>query len=301
MSDDSKKYICPRCNYSSAQKSNIVQHLKSKKPCETKYSNLTREDVLRDYQRPPPKLQQVLCQWCNKTVTKVNHKRHQGMCSRRPTLSYIIQEDNDTLEYTNVIKDAPQQSLINTIVQETCKEFVKLLTSSIMVAPNITNNQFNSVTININSHGEENLSYITHEFLSHCLLNPTKGITSLIDTIHYNEGMPMNHNLRYKSSKHNTFEKYMGYQWLECDASNTLDELIKKGYRVLNSHYTEFFLHDPEYQDDDIKREAIEKFRFLSDKSSNEYYSVKRELRLLIKNKTVYVMAPPQVGENIEL
>lgn len=80
-------------------------------------------------------------------------------------------------------------------------------------------------------------------------------------------------------------------------ASNTLDELIRKGYRVLNLHYMAHFINDPEYQDDEVKRQVVEKFRFLSDKTCTDYYAVKRDLRLLVKNKTLYVVAPPDQNE----
>ena len=89
----------------------------------------------------------------------------------------------------------------------------------------------------------------------------------------------------------NIFEKYIDSEWRACDASNTLDELIKKGYKILNAHYTEHFMNDPDIYENEDKLKSYDRFRFLGDISWNEYYAVKRELRLLVKDRTMYVLS----------
>jgi hypothetical protein len=56
-------------------------------------------------------------------------------------------------------------------------------------------------------------------------------------------------------------------------------------------------MNDPDIQEDDLKRRQYEYFRFLNDKTSKEYFSVKRDIRLLIKNKALYMIAPPENAE----
>jgi hypothetical protein len=160
----------------------------------------------------------------------------------------------------------------------------------------ITNN--NNINITLNSFGQETLTHLTHDFLSHCLLNPSKGFTSLIENIHYNNDVPENRNIRCKSLKRNVFEKYIDSEWRSCDASNTLDELIRKGYRILNTHYTQHFMNDPELMEDELRQRAYERFRFLCDKTCNDYFSVKRDIRLLVKDKTMYLIAPPDAEQS---
>lgn len=156
------------------------------------------------------------------------------------------------------------------------------------------NNNINVVqNIVVNSFGNESVAHLTHDFLSHCLLNPTKGITNLIDNIHYNRDMPANHNLRHKSDKRGTYERFDGAHWLVCDATNTLDELIRKGYRILNTHYMEYFMNDPEFVENENKARALERFRFLSDTNCVDYKNVRRDLRCLVKDKTMYVLQAP--------
>ena len=47
-------------------------------------------------------------------------------------------------------------------------------TGSFTTFNNIVNNTLN---ININSFGNESMTHLTSDFLSHCIHNPTKGIT----------------------------------------------------------------------------------------------------------------------------
>jgi hypothetical protein len=156
-----------------------------------------------------------------------------------------------------------------------------------------TQNTTNNITQTINNFGNETTSHLSPEFLEHCLRNPKKGMSKLIENIHYNPDVPENHNLRCRSLKQNTFEKLVDAEWRICDASNTLDELIRKGYRILNAHYAENVQSDPSFFDDEDKVRMYEHFRFLSDTSCNDYYAVKRDLRLLIKDRTVYLLVSP--------
>jgi hypothetical protein len=152
----------------------------------------------------------------------------------------------------------------------------------------------NNITQNINNFGNETTSHLSHEFLEHCLRNPKKGMSKLIENIHYNPDIPENHNLRCRSLKQNTFEKLVDEEWRICDASNTLDELIRKGYRILNTHYAENVQSDPTFFDDEDRVQMYERFRFLSDTSCNDYFAVKRDLRLLVKDRTMYLLASPE-------
>lgn len=291
MTED-KKFHCPRCGTSMNLKANMTSHLRNKKLCPAKVADIPREDALKMFE-VIKKLPCIECQYCKKSVTKKSYTRHLTTCRNIPSSSTsssnegvinadIIMEKLNRIEA--MFRGIQQGSMINTYT-------------------NIVNN---NLTINVNPYGSETLTHLTTDFLSHCLHNPTKGITKLIENIHYNDQVPENKNIRFKSNKNNTFEKYMDDQWIECDASNTLDELIRKGYRVLSKHYDETIRGKPEFDEDELKREAIEKFRFLADTNSLKYCSVKRDIRLLIKNKTFYVIVPPtsnatlDVGDSVE-
>ncbi len=284
---DTKKFHCPRCGISMSLKANLTSHLKNVTLCEPKVLDISRDDALKMFENTR-KLPCVECQHCKKTITKKSYTRHLTVCRNKPEASSSTASSSKTTTEVanNIILDRLDR--LENLIHE-----VKKQGNTYNTYNNVVNNTLN---ININPYGSETLTHLTTEFLSHCLHNPRRGITELIENIHYNDNVPENKNLRFKSSKKNTFEKYLDEQWMECDASNTLDELIRKGYRVLSRHYDENFRGKPEYEEDDMKREAIEMFRFLADTSSVKYCSVKRDIRFLIKNKTFYVIAPPNAG-----
>jgi hypothetical protein len=190
--------------------------------------------------------------------------------------------------------------IVSTIDIETLKNELKkeILSELQQTHPMVINNTTNNITIQstqniINNFGSEDTSSLSGDFLSYCLMNPKKGMTKLIENIHYNPDVPENYNLRCKSLKQNIFEKYVDSEWRVCDASNTLDELIRKGYSIMNLYYIDNVLNDPDVQEDENRMRMYERFRFLGDKSCNDYRAVKRDLRLLVKDRTMYILASP--------
>ena len=181
------EFKCPRCAYSTFVKGNLLAHLKNKKICNATLIDISREDILKTFQKEK-KSDTIECCHCHKMISKQNMARHVKTCKQKPQPL-----NNETI---NVL----QKEI------ENLKNEIATLKHSPQTIQNIT---YNSATINIqnnvNNFGSEDLTHLTHEFLSHCLLNPTKGFPSLIDTIHYNPDVPHNHNLRYKSTKNQSF------------------------------------------------------------------------------------------------
>lgn len=288
---------CARCGYEATTKGNYVRHLHMKNPCSTTLSDVSREVLLKATQRER-KGDVIECPWCEKVVSKAHLARHRKVCRSRPTVPTNTEPKPD-VECKTMVPNIPDEAL--QALKETIKR--ELLNELARGSKSVTNNTFiinqNNVqnniqqSIQVNNFGSENTGYLTSEFLSYCLLNPRKGMTSLIENIHYNKEYPENQNIRCKSLKQNVFEKYVDSEWRACDASNTLDELIKKGYRILNAHYADTFMNDPTITEDEMKQRAYERFRFLSDTSCTDYFAVKRELRLLIKDRTMYVLESP--------
>jgi hypothetical protein len=217
------------------------------------------------------------------------------LCVANPDNAVVSATDtsaNNTIDYEKL--KVTMKEILEDLLQHnkgTINNTVIINNNSNNVNTINTTNNINNVTLN--GFGNENVSYLSHDFLSYCLMNPKKGMATLIENIHYNKDYPENHNVRCKSLKNNVFEKYINAEWRICDASNTLDELIKKGYRILNAHYAEHFLTDPEIFDNEMKQRAFEKFRFLGDTTCTDYFAVKRDIRLLIKDRTMYLLESP--------
>lgn len=328
-------FVCPRCGDDFNRKDTLINHLNKKNTCLPTIANVTTTKAIEDLSLKHYNEKTFDCEYCKQ---KFNHSsakyRHKKTCkakdktvqestpastvstasaSTSTSMSSLpssnIQLDITTLNHnssedTNDVRkelEALKAMYFNDITK--LKEQIDSLKNIYLNTNTNTNNTQNIYIQNnviIKSFGEEDLSHLTSDFLSHCLLNPTKGLPSLIELIHYDKSKPCNHNLRYKSFKQNLYEKFTNLEWRDCDATNTLDELIRKGYRILNSHYMDNFMNDPTIYEDEMKQKMYERFRFLGDVHSIEYYAVKRELRALIKDRTMYIVAPPDT-EGIDI
>lgn len=287
------EWICHRCHHKTSTKGNLVSHLKRKKPCSTTYEQTSIEDCLKQLERKTPN-KTYTCEQCDASFTtrQAKHKHRTSCKGVVEQLSVVVKQDDiQELKAQNVVLQQQANMLL---------ERLERVEKSVQAKqPSIVNNTQINISVNLNNFGHEDVSHLTPEFLSYCLLNPRKGMASLIETIHYHKDIPNNHNLRCKSLKQNMFEKYVDAEWRTCDASNTLDELIKKGYRIMNAHYTEHFMNDPTIFEDENRQRIYERFRFLSDTTSTDYFAVKRDLRLLVKDKTVYLLASPETDDNV--
>jgi hypothetical protein len=155
----------------------------------------------------------------------------------------------------------------------------------------VTNNNTQIIQNNLSlkQFGNENVDHIESEFLTKCLINKHDGLKELINIIHFNSDVPENKNIRVKSKKQNLIETINPVgEWEQSDKTTTLDNLIRKGYKILFSHFI-----NKKDSDQDIKqREDYISMWFtdLCSKSGNEYYRLRRDLYVLILNNTFYVV-----------
>jgi hypothetical protein len=152
---------------------------------------------------------------------------------------------------------------------------------------NVTGNQHN-IQININAHGEENVAYLTHEFLTKCITDAKQdGLPNLIKTIHMNQDHPENQNIRGKSLRQNTLETYDGTRWNLKPANGVLDNLIQRGCRVFNTHLMRNLQH-PDFQSEDLQNILQETLTELTDittkRRSETYYRIRRNMFFMFFN-----------------
>ena len=290
-------FVCERCGFDTKYKSNLVCHLNCKTPCTVSGTNISREELIEKLTKKEMKEHSVKCEDCNKIVHKSGIARHKKCCKGKHNDAKDKEKDKTLEQLQQEVAELKQ--IVKDMQASSSKTTVNTNSNNTTNNTNNTTNNIQNINIIVNTFGQEQLGHLTPEFLSNCIANPTKGFSKLIENIHYNPDVPENHNLRFKSSKRNTFERYDNEDWHECDASNTLEELIRKGYRILNAHYAEHFLTNPEIQDNEITRRAYERFRFLSDKQTQEYCAVKRDLRVLVKDRTAFILVAPDVDGEV--
>ena len=236
------RYECKTCNYKTELKSNYARHLKSKKHGRntgTEIINL-EETALKSQKEPkksqkePKKSQKepkksqnnseksqndsnFECDYCDKVFsTFANKRRHE------------LHRCKYNKELTN--KDAKIK-----ILEKEKKELYKKIDELIKKVgdTNIQNN------IIINSYGNEDLSHITDKIKDELLKIPYGAIPKLIETIHFNDKMPQNKNIKFPNKKENVLSVYEGNKWVYKDKNETINDLIDSKYNVLDNHYDE--------------------------------------------------------------
>lgn len=217
---------CKRCGYETNLKRNLLRHLQRKIKCEAKVEDINIDDYISEIRHKNVNADAVGCIYCNKKFNSPSNKyKHQKICKQKPKdTKGLIKDIEDLKEKSHDKLQDKLQYKLQDIIQTTSYHI-----GTINIG-NVGNQQFN----NIKNFGNENMEHITKEFLNSCLL--TNNIVPLIETIHFDKEHPENHNVKLKSTKQELMETYIDGKWIITDKDETLDELINKGYRVLNYH-----------------------------------------------------------------
>ena len=269
------RFKCQRCFYQTDVKQNLMKHLQRKIKCEP-VSPEKDIDVLILLEELGSKAQNdksFCCPQCSKCFNnKSNMYRHHKNCksgSKHVDVNYlnkkidILQTEVDRLKGHTIIN---QQ---NNIYQQNIQ---------------INVNNFNQ----LKDFGNESLSHIPDTFLTKCLLDMNKGLEQLLHEIHFSESAPENHNVRLRSKKQNMLEVYKDGSWSCSDKNNTLDQMIKRGYKVLFAHFI-----NKKNNDNHIKENTdtlTSWFIDLSGQKGECYYKLRRDIYVLILNNTFYVL-----------
>ena len=142
-------------------------------------------------------------------------------------------------------------------------------------------NKQQSIGENVNAHGQENMDYISTNFLSNCIMNITEsGIPMLVKTIYLNSEHPENHNIRGISMRQGLMETNSDNKWIKISASTALDNLMQQACKVLYRHFTKMQFDNIDLQD------IIERnIRIISDmtkiRRSEMYYKIRKNILIL--------------------
>lgn len=214
MSSLVETYICKRCGYKSQYKQNLIAHLKRKRTCNVLFEDISIDDLLNVFEKKHDG-EMFKCRYCDKQYTcRSNRSRHESTCSKQvnpvANLEQVVERLQEKVEQLSMKANIIQNGNIS----------------------NIQNN--NNITINLKSFGFENISHIENdkEFMTQCLIN--KDVMGLLQNIHCDKEHPENHNIKIKSTKKELMETYADGQWIISDQEETLDELLNKGYRIMN-------------------------------------------------------------------
>jgi anion-transporting ArsA/GET3 family ATPase len=255
-------YICKRCNYETNKISNLKKHINRKYICnDINNSNFCKEKLLNELNK------NYICDYCDEKFETSDKKyKHKKVCK----------ENNNTklLEKINELEERLRNQ-----EQKNITSIQNIITNN-----NTTYNTINN-TINLNNFGEENLSHITYDDFTKFSSSLNKGITDFIENTHFNKDVKENMNIRLKTN--DIIEVVNKGRWIEKDFSNTIDDMISKGRKVLFRHFIEN--KEKEERLNDLSEILRDYFIGLGN-LSNDYHKLKRDLFFVIKNNTVYLM-----------
>jgi len=238
-------FKCVECDYSTNYKSNFIKHTKTKKHRDRCKKKSISEEILTPMTQNDPKMTQndpqmtqndpamtqndpqmtpksikFYCDYCEKGFTTKAHKRRHEI-HRCKENNHNIYKIITTQEAKIKILEKEKQELY-----EKLDELIKKVGDT-----NIQNN------IIINSYGKEDLSHITDKIKDQLLKIPYCSIPKLIETIHFNDDMPQNKNIKYPNKKENILSVYEGDKWVYKDKNKTINDLIDSKYNVLDDHF----------------------------------------------------------------
>ena len=265
-------YICLRCGHESKTKQALEKHLKKQKICiaVSDEFNIDRNVLISNIKKKITD-NPIVCDICNKCFkskpSMYRHRKH-----------YCIKKSDDLQERV-------------VFLEEMVKTLQSTPNQQLTIIQNQTNIHNQNIQIQINNFGNENIGYLSNDFLSDCVMQLQNGMKNLFQKIHFDPSIPQNHNIRYVSKKHNLLEKFSNGSWQLCDKNNTLDELIRKGYRILFQHFIENHLNKIDSQETIERNDHINMyFQKIMNKDSSVYYQLRRDLFIMVMNGTLYVL-----------
>lgn len=264
------RVTCKRCNQVLANKSVLKRHLLKKTICHPCNESSNYDPLVLIAEIYPEKQYNIKtfdCKFCKK---KFNHQ-------------------SNRYAHEKVCKEHPQcRKEIEQLVEKAIVQKLKAQSSNAQIITN--NNSYqtqNNVVIQLNSVGQETLNHLSTDFLTRCIINENDGMQSLLQEIHFNQTIPENNNIRLKSSKNNLLEKYEDGRWMPCDKNNTLDQMIRRGYRILYRHFIDN-IEEPDIRDREEQIQGY--FMKLIGRKDQMYYELRRNLYLMIMDSTLYIV-----------
>jgi len=180
------------------------------------------------------------CQFCKQKYSKnSNLHRHMKKCTKKKenkTVSTINNEESDNtklLEYIKLIEK--ENELITKEKKAMRKEIEKLIDK--VGDTNIMNNTINIVAPN--NFTQENLDYLTGNYLDGLLKIPYGSILDLLRHIHFNPNHPENHNIKIPNRKEKFAIVYSDGKWEIRVKKEVIGDMVDTAYSIIDCHYDE--------------------------------------------------------------
>lgn len=218
---------CRRCGHQCTSKSNLLQHLRRKKPCVALLEDIKVDDYIESLLARQHEGKLYECRYCDKCFTAASNRcRHEQRCKQQ--LKETSKSDKEEIKQLKRELDELRA----------CFEEFKGKGS------NVTTNNTNNGTINnivINTIGREDISYITEErayknFMVRCIKARAYGLMEFLVRKHFDPKHPENHNIRKLNKKDDFVEVHIDKEWQTRYVEDALDDV----FRAMQTPFADF-------------------------------------------------------------
>ena len=188
------------------------------------------------------------CKQCyNKYSTNSNLHKHLKKCTiNKDKTGSILNSDeelSDTklLEYIKVIEKENELIKKEKVIIQKEKKAMRKEIEKLIDKVGDTNNIMNN-TINIvspNNFTQENLDYLTGDYLDGLLKIPYGSIRDLLRHIHFNPNHPENHNIKIPNRKEKFAIVYSDGKWEIRVKKEVIGDMVDTAYNIIDCHYDE--------------------------------------------------------------
>lgn len=246
-------FECKRCGYTTTVKQNYNKHLNRKIPCPPILGNIPCELMKNNNnESTSTKIndldkKQHICKYCGGVFSHYQSKwKHEKACKIK------IETHNESKLVTKLQNQ----------IDEMKKEIQGLqLQNNLGNNNNNTTISINNTTINlvINRFGDENIEYVTEEYLTKLISSGVyNSISKLIRQIYFNPNHPENRNIKITNKKLN-YASVFNRKWELRDRKEIVENIVNKGYNIIDDHYI------------CIQNELAQKYKDRYQKYSNEF------------------------------
>ena len=237
------KEKCEFCDYTSSRKYNLERHIKNKHKIPPNVAQdppkvaLDPPKVAQD----PPKVAQdphkteYCCDDCGASFTRkdsLNKHLKKGRCDGTantcecPLCHTIFSSRYSKCRHLKGCEGIRQVSIDESTTNNITNNTINTTVNS---------NSNNTIHVHINNFGEENTSYLTHDFLMKCFDAEISGVNAVTEKIYFDDHHPENHNVRLTSLKHAIAEVYKDNKWIPKGLHDIIERMIMKSVCLLTS------------------------------------------------------------------
>ncbi len=287
---------CMRCGYEATTRQNLMKHITKESVCNNILDDITKEDMMAQLTMAAQSRYSTVacheCTWCQRRYRHMpSLYRHKHTCPARP----------DTAAADEGVRSATQSDIHNTdnngatvTGQQTAGDHSTNNVTTTDDHSTTTNNNNNSSTndqstnihVTINHYGNESIDHIleNHDFMKRCAKSMLyQGIPNLLQKIHFDDEHPENQNVKLRSIKRDLMEIFSEDRWKVVPGTQTTEQLIHKGCRLLGDFYDTIMRLD--IVDDETAEREDEYQRTMmkvTGKQGNDYYRLRRRTKTMI-------------------